>query len=451
MPVIPSDDEIEIHNLPEMVTLQSGMMVAVDSEDRGTKSFNLHSALEAKADRSEISNIETFTYTDSSVPAYGDISAAVSAGKTVLLTLGDAVSFQVHNNGPTYQLQKGTVYMLTMPASRPSVDSFIFVNTSKLGYSGEGGNDVAIVMTEITINDGGSVTKKVRFDSYVSGMGNWDDSLILWFTPFRGQSKQIYVNGKSHLLLPSSAASPLDSGQPHPIQGAQAICWGASNSDIGYVNLPMFSPVSGSQKFTAQPALLKVYHNDELSNAFTLVTEEKDNENVGGDIRLFDSSCLAAPWQPNHLYTAGKDIVWINGKVYICKTTHTSTSSVNLTNWEAKNWIQTLWDSTGMKVITCIFTDMTEPAVTDYLYADIMDWVNSGKGLSLNIRVDMDGSFVSMGIISSWVIQPEVPGQTGYLTGKMETVTGNYFVQIEKATDTVYPDYMKVTIRPEGS
>lgn len=43
-----NDDEIEIHKLPEVSTLQAGMMVAVDSQPTGTKSFNLTNALAGK-------------------------------------------------------------------------------------------------------------------------------------------------------------------------------------------------------------------------------------------------------------------------------------------------------------------------------------------------------------------------------------------------------------------
>ena len=49
-----NDDEIEIHNLPEVGTLQAGMMVAVDSQPTGTKCFNLTTALEGKANASDM-------------------------------------------------------------------------------------------------------------------------------------------------------------------------------------------------------------------------------------------------------------------------------------------------------------------------------------------------------------------------------------------------------------
>lgn len=52
-----NDDEIEIHQLPEVSTLQAGMMVAVDSQPTGTKSFNLTNALENKASTSDLNTL----------------------------------------------------------------------------------------------------------------------------------------------------------------------------------------------------------------------------------------------------------------------------------------------------------------------------------------------------------------------------------------------------------
>ena len=54
-----NDDEKEIHELPEIATLPEGMMVAVDSERTGTKSFNLTAALEEKASTEDVEAIET--------------------------------------------------------------------------------------------------------------------------------------------------------------------------------------------------------------------------------------------------------------------------------------------------------------------------------------------------------------------------------------------------------
>lgn len=56
---INNQDKTEIHNLPEVTTLQPGMMVAVDSEPTGSKSFNLTTALESKASASEVTDLET--------------------------------------------------------------------------------------------------------------------------------------------------------------------------------------------------------------------------------------------------------------------------------------------------------------------------------------------------------------------------------------------------------
>ena len=53
-----NDDELEIHQLPEVSTLQAGMMVAVDSQPTGTKSFNLTNALAGKASASDFTALE---------------------------------------------------------------------------------------------------------------------------------------------------------------------------------------------------------------------------------------------------------------------------------------------------------------------------------------------------------------------------------------------------------
>ena len=54
-----NQDSTEIHLLPEMTTLSQGMMVAVDSEPTGTKSFNLSSALKGKASAADVTALET--------------------------------------------------------------------------------------------------------------------------------------------------------------------------------------------------------------------------------------------------------------------------------------------------------------------------------------------------------------------------------------------------------
>jgi hypothetical protein len=56
---INNQDKTEIHNLPEVTTLQPGMMVAVDSEPTGSKSFNLTTALEGKASAADMTALVT--------------------------------------------------------------------------------------------------------------------------------------------------------------------------------------------------------------------------------------------------------------------------------------------------------------------------------------------------------------------------------------------------------
>ena len=69
-----NDDEIEIHQLPEVTALQSGMMVAVDSQPTGTKCFNLSTALEGKANASDMTTaLEGKVAAPATIPAEGQV------------------------------------------------------------------------------------------------------------------------------------------------------------------------------------------------------------------------------------------------------------------------------------------------------------------------------------------------------------------------------------------
>jgi hypothetical protein len=88
-----NDDEIEIHQLPEVTALQSGMMVAVDSEPTGTKCFNLSTALESKANTSDLStkaDTSTVTALSNEMANKVDLPAATPVKGQVLQFNGTA-------------------------------------------------------------------------------------------------------------------------------------------------------------------------------------------------------------------------------------------------------------------------------------------------------------------------------------------------------------------------
>ena len=85
---INNQDKTEIHDLPEVTTLQPGMMVAVDSEPTGSKSFNLTTALAGKASSDDISALEAAlaskadasnVYTKDEVYTKGEVDSEVDS------------------------------------------------------------------------------------------------------------------------------------------------------------------------------------------------------------------------------------------------------------------------------------------------------------------------------------------------------------------------------------
>lgn len=86
-----NDDEKEIHELPEIATLPEGMMVAVDSERTGTKSFNLSTALEGKASAADMTALETTVSGKADASDVTALETAVS-GKADTATVNAALA-----------------------------------------------------------------------------------------------------------------------------------------------------------------------------------------------------------------------------------------------------------------------------------------------------------------------------------------------------------------------
>lgn len=118
----------------------------------------------------------------------------------------------------------------------------------------------------------------------------------------------------------------------------------------------------------------------------------------------------------------------------------------NLKIWLSQNYVsksEPVPTGSDMKVITCVLNMSTQPPTqssTEYLYSDIMSWINSGKGICLNIRTTNTATMenVSVGIISNWNVQPEMAGESGYLSGKVKIMGTELFVNIEKDENSDY-------------
>lgn len=116
---------------------------------------------------------------------------------------------------------------------------------------------------------------------------------------------------------------------------------------------------------------------------------------------------------------------------------------------ESIKWVAPGVGGSDMKVITCIMNNLTTPILTEYTYDEIMTWINSGKGLSLNIRtISPDNNQISLYILSNFEIY-HVSEEPSWLVGKISIMGGtDYIVKIEKASNS---DYMQVTLQSQSS
>ena len=310
-----------------------------------------------------------FKYLDSSLPSLSAMQSARNSGNAVFLVLGEDVQV---GGGPvaprTYTLVKGTVMSLVYDTGRKgaSDNSLEFNCFGHFGSSGETGNASGLVMVEVIVKESSSGDEwewNIRFDESLGGLGGsvpWNDSIIKQYTTFRGSMIQLVLNGRSLGLLPSTAANPLETVGLAPVnQRGQAICWGAYNSEIGFVNMPKFNSVNGPFNLNGGTSFMDLdfIEIDNLSKFVAIYLNNilSDDEGPGGT-PIHESRCVfmpygfAQPWQPNTLYTADSSVVWVNGQAYLCNTTHTSGGtwdSSEQANWTAKNWLQYVQDKIG--------------------------------------------------------------------------------------------------------
>lgn len=316
--------------------------------------------------KSNLGKFAAFTYTASSRPALSDMQAARDAGKAVFMVLGEDVQVGGSAVAPrSYTLEKGTVMSLVFDTGRKGYGehSFEFNCFGHFGNSGESGNASGLVLVEAIVKDGlggDDWEWNIRFDESLGGLGSWNDSIIKQYTTFRGNMVQLILNGRTLGLLPTSAASQLETAGLAPVnQRGQAICWGSYNNEMGYVNMPRFSSVNGPFTINGGTSFMDVdfVEIDNLSQSVALYLNNilSDDEGPGGtpiheNRCVFNPCALAQPWQPSTSYTADSSVVWVNGLAYLCNTTHTSGGTWDATeqaNWTAKNWLQYVQDNIG--------------------------------------------------------------------------------------------------------
>lgn len=156
---INNQDKTEIHNLPEVTTLQPGMMVAVDSEPTGTKSFNLTTALEGKASADDISALENELADKADA---SDVTAALEGkvdAPTTIPAEGQVLTFNGSAN--TWANPPEGVYVLKYSEvtnlddvdidKATTIPTFILIDSKQILVIGNGSSGATITVNAGTI------------------------------------------------------------------------------------------------------------------------------------------------------------------------------------------------------------------------------------------------------------------------------------------------------------
>ena len=399
--------------------------------------------------KSDVSYTAEFRYWNASKPSLSDMQAACDSGKAVFMVLGEDVRVGGTSYAPrTYTLVKGTIMPLVYDAGRKgaSDNSLEFNCFGHFGSSGETGNASGLVMVEAIVKNGSGGDEwewNIRFDESLGGIGNWNDSIIKQYTTFRGSMVQLILNGRTLGLLPATAASMLEYAGMAPVnQRGQAICWGANNSEVGYVNMPRFNSVNGPFNVNGGTSFMDVdfIEIDNLSKFVALYLNNiKSDNDTHEDRCIFTPYAFAQPWQPNTSYTADSSVVWVNGQAYLCNTTHTSGGTWDATeqaNWTAKNWLQYVQDKIGAVKNGGALTDAASVNVPN----NSLSTLSTAKAtLTLNVNVDsgevpnfaveitpsVDVTLTVTKTVgnTTTTLNPSVSGGNSLTTGKLYQVT----------------------------
>lgn len=402
---------------------------------------------------SKLGKTAVFTYLGNSLPALSAMQSAKDNGKAVFLVLGEDVQVGGTAVAPrTYTLAKGTVMSLVYESDKAAVRILEFNCFGHFGSSGESGNASGLVMVEATVvqtSSGDDWEWNIRFDESLGGLGRWNDSIIKQYTTFRGSMVQLLLNGRSLGLLPATAANQLETvGLAPTNQRAQAICWGAYSSDIGYVNMPKFQSVNGPFTLNGGTSFMDMdfIEIDNLSKfvALYLNNIKSDDEGPGGT-PIHEGRCVftpyafALPWQPSTSYTANSSVVWVDGQAYLCTTTHTSGGTWDATeqaNWTAKNWLQYVQDKIGAVKNGGALTDAASVNVPNNALSTLS---TAQAALTLNVNVDsgevpnfavevtpnVDVTLTVTKTVgnTTTTLNPSVSGGNSLTTGKLYQVT----------------------------
>lgn len=296
---INNQDKTEIHNLPEVTALQPGMMVAVDSEPTGTKSFNLTTTLEGKVDapattpaKGQVLTFNGSTNTWANPPGGGyvlnyteigsftdiDVERMKTQPTFVRIDAEQSITIKTSlTNAITIPLEIGTMMRLVEQSTAWAV----FV-AEKVKYYPTGTDNASFganachvnILLRICKSDVSSTTKV--FSCY----GDIEDTSALFnespmpctmhyqnargadldtgdvFTQYTGRATAVQFNSASgkyrrNLLMPEEIQSHDFSSDTTPEQ-IQFMGWGATSNRAGYKNIITAQHTYDSTNFPLQ-------------------------------------------------------------------------------------------------------------------------------------------------------------------------------------------------------
>lgn len=333
-----NDDEIEIHQLPEVSTLQAGMMVAVDSQPTGTKSFNLTTALEGKVDAPATTPAEgqVLTFNGSAntwanppegvyVLNYSEVSDLndidinrVKTQPTFMKVDTDiTVSIPTSSTPYTVSVQQGTLMAIDEIGSEGTAGSYTgprFISFYANNGKGVGGgimqNADLKLLCMVSLSRFGGVTKTWGANGFLNGDGallrTMPAPVTTKCTNSRGPGADSVTTNhalkveiqslgsiRTQSLLPGEIETHDFSNDETPEQ-IQFMGWGATSNRAGYKNLITAQHKYDSTNFpiqTPQVQFLKFKmsggtpESDQVMNVVQATMKSADGQNtevIGG-------------------------------------------------------------------------------------------------------------------------------------------------------------------------
>lgn len=321
-----NDDEKEIHELPEIATLPEGMMVAVDSERTGTKSFNLSDALEEKVDSPATTPAEgqvltfngsantwanppegVYVLNYSDVSDLNDIDINRVKSQPTFMKVDTDITVSIPTSGTSYtvSVQQGTLMALDEIGSEGTTGSY--TGPRFISFYANNGKDVGVgimqnadlkILCMVSLSPFGGVTKTWGANGFLNSDGallrTMPAPVTFKCTNSRGPGEDSVTTNhalkveiqslgqiRTQSLLPAEIETHDFATDATPEQ-IQFMGWGATSNRAGYK-----SCLVATQNNASYPAQTpKVSFNKYIMGS----TEQSDNVGVSLNVEMISST-----------------------------------------------------------------------------------------------------------------------------------------------------------------